>query len=87
MLEILNETEIRTPEEVEKLYPNCQYILINFKDIEDLRGNLYCISRSKDSYRALWKEYDKLSEQGIACFEGGEYKEGGAIGVQYEYSK
>ena len=49
MFTVLNEKKKRSPEEVESEFPNRKYILINFGDIQNPMGNLYCVSTSDDS--------------------------------------
>ena len=45
MLKILDEKIRKTPENIEKEYPNCKYIITNFTDIQNMDGYLYCIDR------------------------------------------
>ncbi len=48
-------------------------------------GYLYCVSTSNESYTELYRERNKLRDEGKICVVGGSYNNGGAIGVQYEY--
>lgn len=84
MLTVLNETSRRTPEGIEREYPNSKYILLNFGDIQNPLGNLYCISTSEDSYREICELADDFSDKGVPCMLSGSYNNGGAFGVQYE---
>ncbi len=40
MLKILDEKIRKTPENIEKEYPNCKYIITNFTDIQNMDGYL-----------------------------------------------
>lgn len=88
MLKILNEKILRTDDEIEDLYKNCKYLCIldSLDKIADNDGYLYCVSTSEDSLNELIDERDRLQEQGKICCIGGSYNNGGAIGVQYEYT-
>ena len=44
MFTVLNESVTKTPEAIEKEYPNSKYILLNYGDIQNPMGNLYCVS-------------------------------------------
>ena len=84
MFTILDESIKKTPEVIEEEYPNCKYILLNFGDIQDPVGNLYCVSTSIDSYRNICETADDFSRRGVPCMLSGSYNNGGAFGVQYE---
>lgn len=87
MLKILKENELVRPSDIEKKYPNCKYIFTDFIDINNLKGHLYAISDSPDSYRELCDLSGKLSDQGVNSCIMGEYSEGGLIGVLREYEE
>ena len=87
MFTVLNESVTKTPEAIEKEYPNSKYILLNYGDIQNPRGNLYCVSTSSDSYRQICEAADEFSSRGIPCMLAGSYNNGGAFGVQYEIDK
>ena len=84
MLSILNERIRKTPEEIEKEYKNCKYILLNYGDIQSPMGYLYCVSDSADSFDDISREIFELSSKGVQCMLLGSYNNGGAVGVQYE---
>ena len=84
MFTILNEEQKKHPEQVEQEFPNSKYILINFDDIQNPIGNLYCVSTSDDSYKELCEVADSFTERGVPCMLSGSYNNGGAFGVQYE---
>lgn len=85
MLKILDEKVVRTDEEIEELYKNCKYLyIIDGLDMLKEKGYLYCVSTSNDSYKDLYRERDRLRDEGKLCVVGGSYNNGGAIGVQYE---
>ncbi len=84
MLTVLNEDTQRTPEVIEAEYPNSKYILLNYGDIQNPMGNLYCISTSAESFREICEIADGFSERGIPCMLSGSYYNGGAFGVQYD---
>ena len=85
MLKMINNPKIKTPEEIEKEYPKCMYILTDFTDINDMKGHLYAISPNKKSFGELCVLSDKLSDEGKVCIIMGEYDEGGImLGVQRE---
>ena len=84
MFLILDEKRKVTPEVVEKEYPNSKYILLNFGDIQNPEGNLYCVSSSQDSFRQICETADGFADKGIPCMLSGSYNNGGAFSVQYE---
>ena len=84
MLKVLNETTQKTPDGIETEYPNSKYILLNYGDIQNPLGNLYCVSTSEDSYREICELADSFSERGVPCMLSGTYNNGGTFGVQYE---
>ena len=84
MFTILNESEQKTPAAIEKEYPNCKYVLINFSNIQNPVGNLYCVSTSPDTYQEVCEAAEDFSSRGIMCMLSGSYNNGGAFGVQYE---
>ena len=87
MYTVLNEATRKTPEIVEREYPNSKYILLNFDDIQNPSGNLYCVSTSSDSFRQICEAADDFSNRGIPCMLAGSYNNGGAFGVQYEVTE
>ena len=87
MLTILDEKEQRTADSVEMQYPDSIFLLINFTDIENPKGNLYCISRSLDSLNELNRIASDFAQKNIPCIIMGNYNNGGAPGVQYEVEK
>lgn len=86
MLKILDEKIKRTPMEIEDLYPNCKYVLLDFGDIQSPKGNLYCISTSKESHQEIGKIAHDFSKKGILNILGGSYDNWGwgNTGVLYE---
>ena len=84
MLRVLDEKIARTPEDIENEYRNCKYVLVNYGDIQNPKGFLYCVSDSKDSFREICEIADDIADKGIPCMLSGSYNNGGAIGVQYE---
>lgn len=53
-------------------------------DLCDLKGKLYCVSYSRDSYKELCAVEDSLEAEGIKCAELGIYDDGYATGLQHE---
>ena len=84
MFTVLDETRKRSPEDIEMEYPDCKYLLINFGDIQNPMGNLYCVSTSDDSFTEICEAADSFTDRGIPCMLSGSYNNGGAFGVQYE---
>lgn len=86
MLKILDEKVLKTDEEIRRLYKNCKYVYIidSYDKVGDDEGYLYCVSMSDDSYDELINERDRLEDNGKICVLGGNYNNGGAVGVQYE---
>ena len=87
MLKILDEKVLKTDDESEELYKDCKYIYIidSYEKLIEHSGYLYCVSTSNESYTELYRERNKLRDEGKICVVGGSYNNGGAIGVQYEY--
>ncbi len=86
MLTVLDEHTFRTPEDIEKEYRNCKYILKNYGDLEHPKGNLYCVSLSADSFDEICRKIYELTRQGEQCMLLGSYNNRNAIGVPYEVS-
>ena len=84
MLEMVNDNKVWDPDEVERAYKNCKYILTDYTDLQDIRGHLFCVSKSRDSFRDIAKINYELSQKGVKSILMGSYNNGGAIGVQYE---
>ncbi len=84
MYTVLDEKVIKTPEIIELEYPNCKYLLVNYDDIQNPKGNLYSVSFSLESFRQICEAADEFSSRGIPCILAGSYNNGGAFGVQYE---
>lgn len=84
MLKILDEQEVRTPKSIEEQYENCKYILINFDDIQNLRGNLYCVSTNRDSLHEMCVLADDLRNQKISCIIMGSYNDGSMPILHYQ---
>ena len=84
MLKILNEDTLRTPGDIESEYSNSKYILLNYGDIQNPKGFLYCVSGSADSFDDISREIYNLTKEGKQCILLGSYDNGGAVGVQYE---
>lgn len=87
MLTILNEPERRDAETIRSEYPKCKFLLINIdiSKLQDLDGNLYCISDSKSSFKEICSLSREFSTNGVRNIIMGDYEDGGALGVQYEY--
>lgn len=85
MLKILDEKILRKQSDIEKLYPNCKYLLKNFEDRdEDIWGYLYCISETPDTYKEICNKRRELNKKGYNAIVTGSYNKGGMVGVQYE---
>lgn len=84
MITVLDEAGKKTHEEIETEYPNSKYILINYGDIQNPLGNLYCVSQSDESFNEICRIADEFSRNGVPCMLSGSYNNGGAFGVQYE---
>lgn len=89
MIKILDEQVRRDAEEIREEYPKCKFLLINIDitHLQDLDGNLYCISDSKSSFNEICSLSKKFSKDGICNIIMGDYEDGGALGVQYEYKE
>ena len=84
MLQMINDDRIWTPEEIEKKYKDCKYILYDFKNLQDIKGKLYCVSESNESFRDICRINYNMAKKGINSILLGSYNNGGAVGVQYE---
>lgn len=89
MLKILDEQVRRDAEEIRDKYPKCKFLLINIDitNLQNLDGNLYCISDSKASFSEICMMSKKFSKDGVYNIIMGDYEDGGALGVQYEYKE
>lgn len=84
MLKILDEKEERSEEEIERQYKGCMFILINYTDLQNPRGYLYCISTERDSYHDICRKADELEMEGIPCILSGNYADTVGPGLVYE---
>ena len=68
------------------IFKDCKYVYIidSYDKVVDDEGYLYCVSTSDDSYDELIDERDRFEDSGKICVLGGNYNNGGAVGVQYE---
>ena len=73
MLSILDEKEQRTAESVEQQYAHCTYILTNYTDLENPKGNLYCVSTSNETYTDICRILDELGKESIPSILMGSY--------------
>lgn len=85
MLIILDEKVLRKQSDIEKLYPNCKYLLKGFEDREDdIYGHLYCISDKPETYKEICDKRRELYKEGYDVIVTGSYNKVGMVGVQYE---
>ncbi|MBO4266578.1 MAG: hypothetical protein J5910_05245 [Lachnospiraceae bacterium] len=84
MLQILDEKVERTEESIEQQYKGCMFIIINYTDLQNPRGNLYCISTKRDSYHDICKKADELESEGVPCILAGNYADTVGPGLVYE---
>ena len=87
MLQILDEKEKRTEEDIEKQYKGCMYILTGFTDLQNPTGFLYCISAERNSYHDICKKADELEQSGVPCILSGNYADTVGPGLVYEMEK
>lgn len=77
MIRILDEKKRRTMEDIETEYPDCKYLLLDFKDELDISGYLYCISDSIEDYEEICNNRREVNNAGENSIILGNYKEGG----------
>ncbi len=67
-------------------YPKAKFLFVikDMSNMSDIKGSIFVISESDDSFDELCYEDEKLRSQGIQTIIAGSYENGGAIGVQYE---
>lgn len=88
MLHLIDEKIVRTQSDIETLYPNCKYLLVDFKDDEDdISGYLLYISDSPDSYVEICNKRREINKNGGNSIVLGSYNKGGMVGVQYEVTQ
>ena len=87
MLKMLDEKVKRTPEDIEKEYKYCKYIIVlnDFDNLQDPEGYLYCVSTSQDSFHDICVIAHRLAKDRVPCILMGSYDNWGDFGVQYEY--
>ncbi len=84
MLKIIDEKEMRTEESIEQEYKGCMFIMINYTDLQNPRGYLYCISTARDSYHEICKKADELEQADTPCILAGNYADAVGPGLVYE---
>ena len=62
-------------------------LILDYGDIQDPIGYLYCISESKESFKEICEKADEFARNNIPCILVGSYNNGGAFGVQYEIER
>lgn len=66
MVEYPNKEQILNLSEVEEIYPNCRVLLkdVDMSDISNVKGTVYAISHSTESFDELCDIYDRLFDDG-----------------------
>lgn len=85
-LEYVKSNKIELLDDVRNKYANCKILLTNMdiSDMQHIRGMVYAISRSRESFKALCELQGVLEQNkqyGITMIAGG--YGGGFVGVQY----
>ena len=57
------------------------FIITDLNDNVDIKGYIFYISRSEDTYSELIEKYQGLTEKAMLI---GSYESGGSVGVQYK---
>lgn len=86
MLKKINDTATISLNTARTRYPKSKliFIITDMSDMSDIKGNVFMVSDSDDSFDELCLEDQKLREKGLQTVISGSYENGGAIGVQYE---
>lgn len=85
MLHLINENRIMNQIEIEKLYPNCKYLLTDFSDSNsNISGRLLYVSDSPDTYSEICSKRREINKKGGNSIVLGSYNEGGMVWGQYE---
>ena len=86
MLRKINKPNIITLNEARKQYPQSKLIFIveDMSDMSNIKGIVFMVSDSDESYDELCEEEEKLLRDGKQTMIVGSYENGGAVGVQYE---
>lgn len=80
MLHLIDDKVLRTLTDIEILYPNCKYLLTDFKDNEDsITGYLLYISDSPDSYVEICNKRREINKNGGNSIVVGSYNRGGLL--------
>lgn len=86
MIKMIDERNITYGEALAK-YPDCKILMINV--IDDCRGtitgDLVAVSDSLADFKEFCLLQHKYAANNIDTLQFGDYADGGAIGVQYEF--
>lgn len=85
MIDYKNSTKVEYIDDVRSQYPNCKVLItqVDLTDMENVKGIVYAISTSRDTYDLLCIEKGNLMQQGIMSMIIGSYG-GFGVGIQYE---
>lgn len=86
MLEKTNSKQIVTLSSVNSKYKKSKviFIITDKKDMSNIKGRVYAISKDNSSFVELCEESERLNKKGVVNLITGTYGNGGGIGVQYE---
>lgn len=84
MLKIIDDKELRSEESIEREYKGCMFIMINYTDIQEPKGYLYCVSTARDSYHEICRKADELEKKNTPCILAGNYADAVGPGLVYE---
>lgn len=88
MLEYINSNKVELLYDIRKKYPKCKILLscVDLTDMSNVKGKVYAISHTKDTFDKLCELQGELENKGIMAMITGSY-DGGTLGVQYEVRK
>ena len=88
MLKTMDEKQIVSLDEARKKYPKTKklFIITDMSNLSDIKGYIFAVSMNNSSFNELLEADKQMQKNGCQTILIGSYENGGAIGVQYEFS-
>lgn len=89
MLKIMDGKQIVSLEDARAEYPKTKklFVVTDMSDIANIKGYIFAVSMNDSSFGELLDVDRKIQKDGHQTMLIGSYENGGAIGVQYEFSR
>ena len=88
MLKMIDEKQIVSLDNAREKYPRTKkiFVITDMSNMSDIKGYIFAVSMNNSSFNELLEVDKKIQKDGYQTILIGSYENGGAIGVQYEFS-